>query len=446
MLKRLLLLVILFAPLSFISGEENEDDGVTLPEGKDAFEDLKNQLGGGFGVTVIDGETYTTFALNPEIAIWKIGIGLDLFLRISTKTGKIREEDYSDGAYRKIIRYIRYGYKNEPDPLYFRLGVLDNATLGTGFLISNYTNSPSFEDRNMGLEFDMDFKKWGFETLYGNFTTAGLIGTRLFIRPFKFTSLENVWLIGDLELGSTYVADLNDNANILEETPTNRRTAPGRIAQIGVDVQAPLVKNSLLLWMIYVDYGHIVNYGHGQAFGTSFNFGLWSVFDLGIKLERRNLGEQFIANYFNSLYEVQRYKNSNGVTSTKASQIETAESSGGSYASILIRILKFFAVIGSYQKSDLSDDGIFHAEARLPDIPVIEIRAGYDRVGISKAQDLFKLDERSLLFAFIGYKVVDGAHFRAVFGFNYQWTFKPVGDSLVTQERVEPTFSLSYRW
>jgi len=435
--------------------QDGKADAFNLPDIKDLKEQIKNQLGGGLGVTVIDGETYVTLNFNPEIALFKkrLGIGLNIWLRISTENGKIRKEDWSDGAWRKVLRYVRWGFKNQPDPLYIRVGVLDSASLGNGFLIGRYTNSPSFEDRRIGLEFDMDFTKWGWESVYADFYKTGLVGFRPFVRPFQFTPLKKMWIIGGIEIGGTTVADLNENGRVLEENSTTgvKRLTPSTMTLFGADISAPIANNRLLRWTIYFDYGRIHNYGDGQGFGTALDFSLFgSLLNLGIKAERRNLNDQFIPNYFNALYDIQRYRVSNGVATTKASEIESTKASGGSYGSLNLRILSYFAILGSFQKADENPDGNLHLETRLPDIPKIELRAGYDRTGIKEGKDFFKLDENSLLFAFVGYKPFERKFGKkrvyAIIGVNFQWTFKPVGNTYEVQKRWEPMFQLNYQF
>ncbi len=68
----------------------------------------------------------------------------------------------------------------------------------------------------MDLEFDVDFTTFGFESVYGSFGEGGVAGLRGFVRPLLFTSLADVPIIGNLELGASYVTDFNKYAGVTE--------------------------------------------------------------------------------------------------------------------------------------------------------------------------------------------------------------------------------------
>jgi hypothetical protein len=102
------------------------------------------QFAGGFGLTWIDDEPHYTFRLFPEVAFANYGVGLDLHLTLDAD-GKLRKEEFNEFSdYLSIIRYIRYGLKN--DPVFIKLGALIY-TLGHGSIMYLYNNSPSFDSR-----------------------------------------------------------------------------------------------------------------------------------------------------------------------------------------------------------------------------------------------------------------------------------------------------------
>ena len=146
-------------------------------------EDEMNQFQGGLGVTWIDGQSYTTFSITPDFSFGNFGIGLNIELLFDNKDGfKFRKEGWNQGTkILRAIRYLRYGWKH--NPVYARIGTLDNATLGHGFLMWHYSNESNYDERKIGLEFDLDFDSWGFETGTSNLGKLEIIGGRLYFRP-----------------------------------------------------------------------------------------------------------------------------------------------------------------------------------------------------------------------------------------------------------------------
>ena len=139
-------------------------------------------LMGGVGVTTIDDKTFFSINFRPELAFGKIGIGLNVNLLYNTGSGELRHEDWDEGYdYFRIIRYLRWGHKW--DPVYARVGTLDAARLGHGFIVNYYTNEASYDNRKIGLAFDLDFGRFGFETITSNLGRAELIAGRGYYRP-----------------------------------------------------------------------------------------------------------------------------------------------------------------------------------------------------------------------------------------------------------------------
>lgn len=420
------------------------------------FEKLRpNQgnFGGGLGMTWIDGKPHYAFRLFPEFAFANIGVGLDLNLEFDS-SGKLRSENFNEFSdYLSIIRYIRYGIKN--DPFYARLGALDYATLGHGSIMYMYNNHPSFDARKIGLEFDVDFTTFGFESVYGSFAESGVFGFRGYIRPLLLTSLADVPIISNLEFGATYTTDFNDNAGVLEgriDSQTNEFTATqdvGSLGILGFDVGLPIIRSGIFGFDIYFDYAKIIDYGSGTALGGILRFDGLGLVNARAKLERRFNGDNYIPSYFNSFYELERFKFKNGDVHSKIQQLEANQNVGnGYYGELLIRLLGTFDIIGSYQRlDDHPESGIFHAASEIaPEGFPFVLRAGYDKVNIKNEKDLFTLDDRSYLFSEIGYKPYPYILVSMV----YQWTFTPLRDSddkifdYKPQKKIEPRISFVY--
>ncbi len=407
---------------------------------------------GGVGMTWIDGELYYLVSLAPEIAFGKFGVGLDLNLHISSKDQKIRKEDFDETYdYIRIIRYLRYGSKG--DEFYIRLGALDYSKLGHGFILYNYKNSPSFDNRKVGAEFDLDFGKWGLETVYGDFAGASVLGMRGYTRPLQFTPAKNIPVIGNLEIGATVASDVRndtrDTALVISGIDTSKMNS-GTMTVIGVDLGLPLLRLPVVDLTYYIDYAKIVNYGHGFATGIDANFTALGVVKIFTKFERR-FGEtdQFIPAYFDAFYELERYQSTPGNFRSKSKTLQQTISQGpGYFGSLLVDVLGTIQIEGAYQRLDLNPtSGILHLGTNTGDkIPLIMVSAGYDKRNIQNNKDVFTLDERSLLYAEVGYKPYPFMIVSTL----YTWTFAPEKDNSgnVTgykpQKRITPKVSFVF--
>lgn len=267
----------------------------------------QSQISGGLGISWIteNGQTvpYYMIGVIPDLQFGEIGIGLDLTLRINTTDGKILKEDWSDGAYRKVIRYVSWGQKD--DPLYAQVGQMDMATLGHGFIIYDYNNSASFDDRRVGAELDVDLTDFGFEAIYGDFQTPGLMGGRFYVRPLKFAGLGEIPIIGGTELGATYVTDQSNNSSVVlsPAKPNMDGFTPiyetkGRMSEYGFDAGLPVLRTTSVDADFYYDYAQFVNFGHGNAVGILGTFRGLGIANASVRLEHQWIGNEFISGIF----------------------------------------------------------------------------------------------------------------------------------------------------
>jgi hypothetical protein len=411
----------------------------------------QSEISGGLGVTWIteNGQTvpYYMIGLMPDLQFGKIGVGLDLTLLVNTKDGTIRKADWSDGAYRKMIRYLSWGQKH--DPLYGQVGQLDMAILGHGFIMNDYNNSASFDDRRIGAELDVDFTKYGFEAIYGDFQQPGVMGGRAYVRPLKFTLLGALPIIGGFEVGGTYVTDQNHHSGVtsaLYDQTTQQDSVlvnRGRISEFGFDAGLPALRTMFVDVDLYYDYAQIAHFGHGSAAGILGTFRGLGIVNATAKLEHQWDANEFIPEYFDQFYELERYvPNTLSGFISKAEQLDSAKKSQGWYGQIMVAVFGQFQIIGDYRGIDHDPQGgLLHLETQFPKIiPIISFSAGYYRHTNNTLKDAIKLDENSLLYAFLGYKPYP---FITV-GLNYYWTFIPVDGTYQVQKRIEPQVMFNY--
>src|SRR3972149_1042599 len=194
------LVVIIFSSFSFSQFQQYPRPG-------------QGQFTGGAGMTWIDGEPNYTISLAPELSFANFGVGLDLRLTFDPD-GNLRKENFNEFSdYLSIIRYVRYGLKN--DPLFVKLGAIDWYTLGHGTIMYRYNNTPGFDTRSNGLVLDIDFGQFGFESIYSRFGEAGVAGLRGYVRPLKFSNAGDIPILGNLEVGVSYARDFNENAGLI---------------------------------------------------------------------------------------------------------------------------------------------------------------------------------------------------------------------------------------
>lgn len=413
----------------------------------------KGTFTGGFGLNWIDGKLFYAVHLTPQISFDNWGIGLDLQLDFDQQ-GNFRKENYNEFSdYLSIIRYVRYGLKN--DPLYVKVGALDYYTLGHGSIIGNYNNSPTFDSRRIGMVADIDYGKFGFESIYSNFFQKGLVGIRGYYRPFQFTPEAEIPIIGKLELGATFASDFNDKAGIISGTydKTNKRFIPafdnGSMNIIGLDFGFPLFSAGLLDVSFYTDYSKIINFGSGITTGFKFDINAFGDIRGFAKFERRFNFGRYLPTYFNSIYEIERFRTdtAKGTFTSKASALTSMSDRGNGYAMELgLNVVRLFYITGKYERLDNDPtSGILHISTEINPADGFFIgRAGYDKINIRSENDIFSLDNRSYLFAEIGYKPVP----YMIVSMVYNWTFTPVRDmndeiiDYSPQKRVEPKISL----
>lgn len=322
-------------------------------------EDEMNQFQGGLGVTWIDGQSYTTFSISPDLSFGKFGIGLNIELLFNNEGGfEFRKQGWDKGAgILRAIRYLRYGYKH--NPVYVRVGTLDNATLGHGFLMWHYSNESNYDERKIGLEFDLDFDQFGFETVNSNFGNLEILGGRLYYRPLHTTKIP---VIKNLEFGATYVTD---------EAEPDSNGVGGGISAWGLDVGLPVIQSDLFYTTLYYDFAKINNFGNGSAVGVEFGFpDVFGLLRLSANVEKRFLGKEFLPSYFNALYELERELD-------KKTLLSLAQKTEGIFGQLAASILGKLKILGSYQRlNGVENSGLLHFETRLSDlIPSIRLRA-----------------------------------------------------------------------
>ncbi|MFO7848904.1 MAG: hypothetical protein R6V67_02985 [Spirochaetia bacterium] len=266
--------------------------------------------------------TYQSLGLMPDIAFGKIGIGLNFTINYRFADDDedgglyIREEDWIPkddrsffDLYLPIFRYVRYGEKG--DPLYGKIGSIEDGTLGNGFIMGNYSNTLLMpEQRHVGLALDIDGKLFdfpylGIESFAGNLARWDVLGTRLYTRPLTNTELP---LLSELQIGTTLAADTQPDAiNDFYTDPEVRENTytPDPVTMYSFDFFQPLIANPAITGALY---GDAAFQGGGETINTGglLGFGGKMIEFINYSINTLFPGDNFVPFYFDRSYDLYR--------------------------------------------------------------------------------------------------------------------------------------------
>ncbi len=318
LLRKLFLLFIITVLVVPAFAEEEDDSGFNFGMVMELGAETFNENG--------DSVSYQMLSLNPDFAFGKIGIGLAFTLHFQFDDGDgdfyFRKEDWIPDSersfldiYLPIFRYIRYGHKG--DPLYGKIGSIDDGTLGNGFIMGNYSNSHFLPElRMVGLALDIDgslfnFPYIGIETFAGNLAKMDVFGTRIYVRPL--TSL-GIPIIEDLQIGATAAFDRDPDALndfTLDPDVPSSVYVPDPVSMYGVDFKQPIISNNAISLALFGDvaFQPASENKTETSIGGLLGFGGQLVNFINYGLNALFLGDDFMPFYFDSVYDLYREKN-----------------------------------------------------------------------------------------------------------------------------------------
>jgi hypothetical protein len=197
---------------------------------------------------------------------------------------------------------------------------------------------------------------------------------------------------------------------------------------------------------LYYDFAKIIDFGSGSATGIIAQLNPLGLVQATAKLERRFNGDEYLPSYFNSFYEIERFKITDKTSGSFVSKAmflkDLVNNDDGWYGELGVNALGLLYIIGSYQRLDKTpNSGILHLGTEIaPEEAPFLARVGYDKINIGSETELFTLDDRSYLFFEFGYKPYPFM----VVSMIYNWTFTPVRDAddniidYEPQKRIEP--------
>jgi hypothetical protein len=452
-------------PLVFVASTAAAQMGPIPGEEKfaalaEAQEGVSGSAGAGLMFGQLGDEDYF-LQVSPrfDLNLGPVGLGLQvpLNLRVWDRdpqndddiAGIIRPEDWDEFSdYLKVIRYLRYGYKNS-GLVYARVGEIA-ADLGHGTIMGRYMNNIDIDTFRLGSQLDVYTDYGGVETVvsdYGAFAgspASRLVGVRAYVKPYAFVGDPESWL-NMFSVGLTMATDLNaprrlDGAFGLDEDNNLEVATEAAQTVYGFDIEARVLDTELIQITPYMDTNFISNAGWGWHLGTAFQFRLPFVFDIVLpaRLEYRRFSSDYIPTYFSSFYEIERYAfvPAGGAAPPKAAYVRSlggGDGLNGIYGDAAFNFGGFVQIGALYEDySDGDIGGNFAAFLSVPALEAIQFKAYYTRTDVDGITDLFALDNKSLLIAEARFEIFMYTY--QVGRFSRRWVPNPSAPPAFTSE------------
>lgn len=248
------------------------------PEDPEWVKALKEMIGMEIGSITIGEHTYAKAVIQPTFKIGDLKMALylpiiyekDMFdpdLWYKPKGNNewsfgLDQSDPIDGVGDFLsdlflkIKYVQWGEMR--DEVWFKVGNVDDFTVGHGLIMNNYSNASDFPAiRRIGINLGLDFEKYGFEFINNDIseiiTSPRIFGARGYIRPFAPAF--------PLAFGLTCIADINPGADLPEESgimPSADEIGNPMFLNLGFDVDYPFVESDLLSVILFADVAGLI--------------------------------------------------------------------------------------------------------------------------------------------------------------------------------------------
>jgi len=226
---------------------------------KESFIEKFLRMNAYVGTITIGDRVYSRWVFTPELNFGKLGMGLYLPAVFSPDVGifgfkdwENHDEwdfrDWKDGLHDFVTKFYYVSWGTFGDPVYFKIGSIDNFFLGHGFIVDNYSNMVYFpEEVTVGMQLNIDAGAAGFETMVADFSRLQLFGGRFFIRPAGKSF--------PLAIGVTGIHDKPEPATI-NGNPTETDQLP-RLIFTGADLDLPILRLKVFSMKLYADAAKI---------------------------------------------------------------------------------------------------------------------------------------------------------------------------------------------
>ena len=396
----------------------------------------------GAGLTFIGTDPYIQLQAQPNFSLGKFNIGLDLvFLYNPYATDAGSQFLADDGeswdspsTWLRLVQYVSYG--EFYDPFYFRFGELDYLTIGHGSIMSSYSN---YDRRGLSLNFRRSNSQTGAETMLNDFGNPTIFGGRVFHRPFLRAEPENNNFFTRLELGATYLTDIDPNLQEMGESP---------LTALGADAGFPIIERSDLRVDLYNDFvvlNTVLNrpevmpeeslepeplvqtpttrlesapidgdtetkdateFVWGNAIGVGF-----ALPKAIVRVEYRIFGDGYIPSVFDYTYQSAKLLSPEPDMPEFLGLETSVEQRRGFYTQLFLRPTPQIQFLGTFEDYNISNPKLYMAVAGHELIPRFSFRLLYTKRDIGEAEDanfftdLFNLNEKSAFVMEASYEV-----------------------------------------
>jgi hypothetical protein len=395
-------------------------------------------LAGELGLGKIADDWFLTLALRLSFDRENWGFGLQAPLRLRVIDldpkddadfgGILRREDWDQlQDYLRVLRYVYVGRWDKKGPFYVRVGELSNLTVGYGTIVHRYFNGLDPNQWRTGLNAAVNLGPVGAEAVVGDVVNPYFAGLRATVRPLELAlGAESFWrrlVVGaslftdsrapfELEAGSggPDAVEVEDGAPVV--------TRERAVVITGLDVGLELLDTSLLKITPYTSLNRmsVVRRGVGWHTGVLWNLRLPTPLEpviADLRTEYRRLSGDYLAPYFNTVYEIERYQRLSGADGASAQPKlrslcgadlgcdgPTGPGKNGLFFEVMAGLPSWAFVTGEFVDQDGGQaDGSLRLSLEVPALEVVRFSAFYYRINVDGLGDLFALDDKSALVA-----------------------------------------------
>ena len=422
---------------------------VTGDQVNTAFDIAQAQQGGSLAGFATFGRLDEDFFMNINLRLnfdqkyWGVGFQVPLRLRIIDNDPQdtddigsiIRREDWDQPSdFLRLLRYVYIGQADKKGPFYIRLGELNGLSIGHGTIMHRYYNNFDISRWRAGLNAAVNVGGVGAEVMVSDLLDYHVVGGRVHVRPLRLAMGEGFW--ERFYVGFSVVADTKAPTELArrEDDPATERDESELVAVndedepvvaqdealtiAGFDVGFELVTTDLLSITPYMDFNRILNVvdnGWGWHLGVMWKLKVPMVvntFVADLRTEYRRVSGDYLAPYFNTVYEIERYNvlaNSAPFPTpklrclesvTEACSLNTGQAKNGYFFEALVGLPDWFTIGGEYLDYDGdTPDGQLRLSLEVPLLEFVQFSAFYYRVNVDGPSDLFALDDKSALVA-----------------------------------------------